>query len=37
MVDNAREADDGEVYVAGDELRVVRAAESATASGGGLQ
>ena len=34
MVDNVREADDGKVYVAGDELLVVRAAQSATASGG---
>ena len=34
MVGNVREADDGKVYVAGDELLVVRASESATASGG---
>ena len=34
MVGNVRKADDGKVYVAGDELLVVRAAESATASGG---
>ena len=36
MVGNVREADDGKVYVAGDELLVVRAAESATASGGAV-
>ena len=35
MVGNVRETDDGKVYVAGDELLVVRAAQSATASGGG--
>ena len=34
MVGNVREADDGKVYVAGDELLEVRAAESATASDG---
>ena len=34
MVGNVHEADDGKVYVAGGELLVVRAAESATASGG---
>ena len=34
MVGNVREADDGKVCVAGDELLVVRAAQSATASGG---
>ena len=34
MVDNVREADDGKVDDARDELLVVRAAESATASGG---
>ena len=34
MVGNVRETDDGKVYVAGDELLVVRAAQSATASGG---
>ena len=34
MVDNVRESDDGEVYVAGGELLVVRAAESDTVSGG---
>ena len=33
-VDNVREAGDGKVYVAGDELLMVRAAESATVSGG---
>ena len=37
MVGNVRETDDGKVYVAGDELLVVRAAQSATASGGRLQ
>ena len=36
MVGNVRESDGGKVYVAGDELRVVRAAESDTASGGGV-
>ena len=34
MVDNVREAEDGNVYVTGDERLVVRAAQSATASGG---
>ena len=34
MVGNVREADGGKVCVAGDELLVVRAAQSATASGG---
>ena len=34
MVDNVREAEDGKVYVAGDEQLLVRAAQSATASGG---
>ena len=33
-VDNVRESGNGKVHVAGDELLVVRAAESATASGG---
>ena len=34
MVDNVREAEDGKVYVAGDEQLLVRGAQSATASGG---
>ena len=34
LVDNVREADDGKVYVAGDELLVVHAAASATANDG---
>ena len=34
MVGNVRESDDGKVYVTGDELLVVRAAESDTASDG---
>ena len=34
MVDNEHESGSGKVHVAGDELLVVRAAESATASGG---
>ena len=33
-VDNVRESDSGKVYVAGDELLVVRAVESDTANGG---
>ena len=36
VVDNVREADDGKVYVAGDELIVVRAAASAAASDGAV-
>ena len=34
MIDNVREADGGKVYITGDELLVVRAAQSATTSGG---
>ena len=34
MVDNVRQAGDGKVYVSGDELLVVRAADTDTASGG---
>ena len=36
VVDNVREADDGKVYVAGDELLMVRAAASAAASDGAI-